>query len=124
MLKVWTSFRRPLSSILTFPILLAGYVAFSKSGCMCAKSLQSCLTFCNPMNCSLPNSSVCGDSPGKNTAVGCHALLQDLPDPGIEPVSLRSPALAGRFFITTTTWEAKKSIYYLFILSFICPAKS
>ena len=48
----------------------------------------------------------------------------DLPDPGIKPVSLRSPALAGRFFITTTTWEAKKSIYYLFILSFICPAKS
>ena len=28
-----------------------------------------------------------GDSPGKNTEVGCHALLQDLPDPGIEPTS-------------------------------------
>ena len=27
----------------------------------------------------------------------------DLPDPGIEPVSL---ALAGRFFTTSTTWEA------------------
>ena len=30
----------------------------------------------------------------------------DLPDPGIEPVSLASPALAGGFFATSTTWEA------------------
>ena len=30
----------------------------------------------------------------------------DLPDPGIEPVSLMSPALAGVFFTTGTTWEA------------------
>ena len=29
----------------------------------------------------------------------------DLPDPGIEPLSLTSPALAGRFFTTNTTWE-------------------
>ena len=34
------------------------------------------------------------DSPGKNTEVGCHALLQgDLPDPGIEPMSPEFPAL-------------------------------
>ena len=30
----------------------------------------------------------------------------DLPDPGIEPVSLTSPALAGRFFTTSAAWEA------------------
>ena len=30
----------------------------------------------------------------------------DLPDPGIEPASLLSPALAGGFFITGSTWEA------------------
>ena len=30
----------------------------------------------------------------------------DLPDPGIKPVSLMSPALAGGFFITSTTWGA------------------
>ena len=30
----------------------------------------------------------------------------DLPDPGIEPVSLMSPALAGGFFTTGATWEA------------------
>ena len=30
----------------------------------------------------------------------------DLPDPGTKPESLKSPALAGRFFTTSTTWEA------------------
>ena len=30
----------------------------------------------------------------------------DLPNPGVEPISLMSPALAGRFFTTSTTWEA------------------
>ena len=35
----------------------------------------------------------------------------DLPDPGIEPMSLMSPALAGRFFTTSTTWEAQFSFY-------------
>ena len=29
----------------------------------------------------------------------------DLPHPGIEPASLASPALAGRFFTTSATWE-------------------
>ena len=30
----------------------------------------------------------------------------DLPNPGIEPVSLMSPALAGRFFTTSMPWES------------------
>ena len=38
------------------------------------------------MGCSLPGSSVHGDSPGKNTGVGCHALLQELfPTQGSNP---------------------------------------
>ena len=45
--------------------------------------------------------------PGMNTGVGCqYCLLQEnLPDPGVKPESLVSPALAGGFF-TTVTWEA------------------
>ena len=31
--------------------------------------------------------------------------LGDLPDPGIEPVSLMSPALANGFFTTSVTWD-------------------
>ena len=44
----------------------------------------------------------------------------DLPDPGIETVSLKSPALAlaGRFFTNCTTWEAPRNfLLNLFIAS-------
>ena len=37
---------------------------------------QSCPTLCDPVDCSPPGSSGHGDSPGKNTGVGCHFLLQ------------------------------------------------
>ena len=37
----------------------------------------------------------------------------DLPHPGTEPASLRSPALAGRFFTTSATWEASSEGYHL-----------
>ena len=32
----------------------------------------------------------------------------DLPDPGIKPKSLAFPALSGRFFTTSSTWEAQQ----------------
>ena len=52
--------------------------------CMCLVA-QSCLTLCDPMD-SLPDSSVHGDSPGKNTGVGYHALLQGIfPSQGSNP---------------------------------------
>ena len=35
-------------------------------------------TCCDPRDHSPPGSSVHGDSPGKNTGVGCHALLQGI----------------------------------------------
>ena len=38
----------------------------------------------------------------------------DLPDPGIEPASLRSPALADGFLTTSTNWEALKLIFLIF----------
>ena len=47
---------------------------------------QSCLTLFDPRDCSPPGSSVQGDSPGKNTRVGCHALLQ-----GISPTQGSNP---------------------------------
>ena len=46
-------------------------------GCfVCVLVTQSCLTLCAPMDCSLPGSSV--HSPGKNTGVGNHSLLQGI----------------------------------------------
>ena len=58
-----------------------------------------------------PGSSVLGDSPGKNTGVGCHPP-RELPDQGIEPSPLLSPALAGRFFTPSTTWGTLNGILF------------
>ena len=55
--------------------------------CLCLVA-QSCPTLCDPMDCSPPGSSIHEDSPGKNTRVGCHALLQ-----GIFPTQGSNPGL-------------------------------
>ena len=55
---------------------LQGNIPPSSWSCAAAaKSLQSCLTLCNPIDGSFwwPGP---WDSPGKNTGVGCHFLLQ------------------------------------------------
>ena len=39
---------------------------------------QLYVTVCDPVDHSPPGSSVHGNSPGKNTGVGCHALLQGI----------------------------------------------
>ena len=46
------------------------------------------LVLCNPMDCNPSGSSVHGDSPGKNTGVGYHTLLQ-----GIFPAQGSNPGL-------------------------------
>ena len=56
---------------------------------------QWCPTSCDPMDCSPPSSSVHGDSPGKNTGVGCHALLSGSSQPRD---STQVSHIAGRFF--------------------------
>ena len=49
-----------------------------------SKVAQSCPTLCNPTDCSLPGSSVHGDSPGNSTGVGCRSLLQGIfPETGL-----------------------------------------
>ena len=78
---------------------------------VCAKSLELCPTLCNPMDCSLPGSSV-------------HRILQArilewvamLSSRGIfliwrSNACLLSPALADGFFTTSTTWEATFSAF-------------
>ena len=59
-----------------------------RQGAVLCLVAQSCLTVCNPIDYSRPGSSVHGDSPGKNTGVGCHALLQ-----GIFPTQRSNPGL-------------------------------
>ena len=71
---------------------------------MCSVA-QSCPTLCNPMDCNLLGSSVHGILQARNTGV---AFLppEDLPNPGVEPASLASPALAGGFFTSRASWDA------------------
>ena len=75
------------------------------SACVLAKPLQSCPTL-HP--CGLqPTRLLClWASPGKNTGVDCHALLQGIFLTQDQNPCLISSALAGRFFITSATWEA------------------
>ena len=55
---------------------------------LCVLIAQSGPTLYDPVNCGPPGSSVHGDSPGKDTGVGCHALLQ-----GIFPTQGANPGL-------------------------------
>ena len=45
---------------------------------VCILVTQSGLTLCNPMDYSPPGFCVHGDSPGKDTGVGCHVLSQGI----------------------------------------------
>ena len=63
--------------------------------CVHAKSLQLCSTLCNSMDCSPPGSSVHGILQARMLEWVAMPPPEDLPDPGIKPPSLMSPALAG-----------------------------
>ena len=64
---------------------------------MPAKSLQSCPTLCNPKDCSPQDSSVRGILEARILECIPCPSPGDFPDPGIEPLSLTSLALAGEF---------------------------
>ena len=75
--------------------------------CMCvyAQLLQLCPTLCNSMDCSPPGSSVHGILQAiKLEWIAMHSSRVSS-GPRDQPVSLLSPALAGRFFTTSATWE-------------------
>ena len=74
--------------------------------CMGANSLQSYPVLCNPMDHIPLGPSVHGILQQNYwNGLPC-ATLGHLPNLGTEPTSLMSPAFAGRFFTTSTTWEA------------------
>ena len=58
------------------------------------------------MDCNPPGSSVHGILQARILEWVAMPSSRGSPDPGIEPTSLMSPALAGRFFTTNTPWEA------------------
>ena len=72
----------------------------------CVLNLQSCLTLCGPVDLAHQAPLSMGFSRQEYWSGLPCPPAGDLPDPGIEPASLMSPALAGGFFITSTTWGA------------------
>ena len=63
------------------------------------------------MDGSPPGSSVHEILQARILEWGCHTLLQGaLPDSGIEPTSLTSPALAGGFLTSSTIWGLEAQI--------------
>ena len=71
-----------------------------------AKLLHSYLNLCNSMDGSPPGSSVHGILQARTLEWVAMPSSRGSSDPEIEPESLTSPALAGRLFTTSATWEA------------------
>ena len=93
------------------PILQADSLLSQSPGkpfCLHVLSLSYVRLFCDLMDCSPPGFSIHEDYPGKNTGVGFLALLQ-----GIFRIQRSNqhcfifPALASKFFTTSTTRERK-----------------
>ena len=71
-----------------------------------AKSLQLCPSLWDPVDCSPPGSSVHGILQARILEWVAMPSSRGSSRPRIEALSFTSPALAGRFFITSATWEA------------------
>ena len=84
----------------------------------CVLSCFSCVQLCNPMDCSPPKLFCPWGFSGQEYWSGLPCPPGDLPNPGIEPLSLMSPASAGGFFATGATWEACLCIHMFIHLIF------
>ena len=70
----WRSWRQQEGYRLAARLVTSIEAWYTERALVCLVA-QPCLTLCDPRDCSPPGSSVHGDSPGKSTGVGCHALL-------------------------------------------------
>ena len=93
-------------------VLITHWASPPASACVCVCA-QSCPTFCDPMGCSLPGSSVHGILQARILEWLPSPPPGDLPNPKIKPTSLTCPALAGGFFTISTIWKAQYLQKYL-----------
>ena len=78
--------------------------------CVCAKSLQLCVTLCNLMDCSPPGSPVHGISQGRILEWVAIFFSRGSSQPRDWTLIF---CTAGRFFSTEATWNPRNSIKYL-----------
>ena len=116
--KLLSSCPSLLSAYKSYPFCTAPFYLLDTvlllNPCVRAKSFQSRLTLCNPMDSSPSGSSVYGTVQAKYRSGLPFPTPGDLPNPGIEPVSLMSPALAGRFLNTSNTWDRANRIFKIY----------
>ena len=79
--------------------------------CVCPRLLQLCSILCDPMDRSLPGSSIHGISQARILEWLPFPFAGGLPNLGIEPMSSVSPTLAGRFFTYWATKEVHLCVY-------------
>ena len=92
------------------PFFLVLSIYFHLYACMHAKSLQLCPTLFDSMNCS-QQAFLSMRFPRQEYWSGLPCPPPgELPDPGIEPTSLMSPALAGEFFTSHAEFKSQKSV--------------
>ena len=68
------------------------------------------MTLCDSMDCSPPSSSVHGILQARILEGVAISFSRDLSDPGIEPVSLTTHAVAGRFLTTSPPGEPMRNV--------------
>ena len=87
------------------PLLITGLLWQTKfsSNSLVHPVTQPCPTLFDPMDCSPPGSCVHRISQARILEQVAISFSRDFPNPGIEPASLVSPALAGGFFTTSAT---------------------
>ena len=95
-------------------MLTSALFTYSKTGCCCCSVSKLCPTLCDHVDCSSPGSSVHGDSPGKNTRVGCHTLLQ-----GIFPTQGSNPHLFSLYRQTGSLPLVPPGKEYAFVTQFM-----
>ena len=76
-------------------------------GCLCAKSLSRVRLFVTPWAVAHQGPLSMGFSRQEYWSGLPFPSPGDLPHPGIDPMSLMSPALTGEFFTISATWEAQ-----------------
>ena len=81
----------------------------AKRECVRAKLLQLCPALCDPMDCSLPGSSVHGISQARILEWVAFPSPGDLPRPGVEP---RSPVLQAESLPLEPPGKQKKPNYF------------
>ena len=83
-LRVWMMSFKPAFSLSSFTFIKRVFSSFLFSAikyhlCICVLAAQSCLTLCNPMECSPRVRLLCPwNFPGKNIGAGCRFLLQGI----------------------------------------------